>query len=484
MAHIFLAKTESNAARCTLCRSYLSVGPIWITSNYQPTCGRCKVPSKDAKQRANFFEKIAKYTFFPCRYDVHGCDAQLSWGSVLNHESACKFIPSICPALSCTEEIKLEHVEKHFKNKHSDLIMTAGEFKIPCKEDEVNACVNRLFMWKNKPYLIQVCFHQQSCYFKIVSFDKSNLELLYDLTIIDSSKRGEVYMNFPSIMIRNYTKREHDYNSMKKIDVNALSRLFINEVFCTFTISEGKSDSRNPLNEKLLSDLECPVCFQYMTSPIYMCDRGHSICNKCKVKILDCPTCRHQLRDSRNYTLEKISEHVMYPCKFKSDGCNFLSKIQELSIHENSCTASKATLRKFLCLFQSINSCQWEGPINDFFEHLIASHSRCYYAMGIPVSFEWYGNNEEVTFTSYDEEIFRIKFTYGNKVGLRVHLKNVTKFKRSSYRFNVCLLKNDDEMLSLTRKCGENSLDISQSLVRPFLKRNKFTVTLHITECK
>lgn len=479
MVHIFLTKTESNTARCYLCRSYLSVGPIWITSNYQPICGRCKVPPNDAKHRAIFFEKIAKYTFFPCRYDVHGCHAQLPWGSVLNHEFACKFAPIKCPALTCNDDIKAEHVEEHFKNKHLDLVMATNEFKIPCSGNVENICINRLFKWKNNPYLVQICYYQETCFFNILSFDKSNNEVYYDLTIGDSSRTEEVHMKNQSIRIKNYVQKKHDYSVMKKLDV---SRLLSNEVFCTFSISGKKSEPTNPLNEKLLSDLECPVCFQYMNFPIYMCDSGHSICKVCKDKLTNCPTCTQQLRDSRNYTLEKISEHVLYPCKFKQDGCNFMANFQDLSIHEHSCTAFKANSGNFWCMFNSMNSCPWVGDINKFSQHLKVSHAGKYYNLGTLLTFEWCGNFENMMFTSYDEEIFRIRFNYGNKVGLRVHLAKVTKFKKNCYRLNVCLLKGDDEMLSLTRRWGENSLDISQSLIRPFLKRNKFTVTLNMTE--
>ncbi len=48
-------------------------------------------------------------------------------------------------------------------------------------------------------------------------------------------------------------------------------------------------------------DLECPVCFDQMTAPIYQCVNGHLICRIC-VGLLEkstgtCPTCRVPLID-------------------------------------------------------------------------------------------------------------------------------------------------------------------------------------------
>jgi hypothetical protein len=32
----------------------------------------------------------------------------------------------------------------------------------------------------------------------------------------------------------------------------------------------------------LLKELECPVCLEYMESPIKLCENGHNICDNCR----------------------------------------------------------------------------------------------------------------------------------------------------------------------------------------------------------
>ena len=49
------------------------------------------------------------------------------------------------------------------------------------------------------------------------------------------------------------------------------------------------------LNQQIAAkctDLECPVCTQQCTPPIYRCQADHMICKTCRLKIKGCPECR------------------------------------------------------------------------------------------------------------------------------------------------------------------------------------------------
>lgn len=479
MAPTFLSNTEVNSARCSICRSYLSVGPIWIRSNHQPACGRCSLPSNDAKYRAIFFEKVARYMIFPCRNDVHGCDAKLSWGSVQSHEQNCQFAPMKCPAFQCNDDIRIENINEHFTKKHTELIMKSNEFQMNFKYFEENARMNKLFTWKNKEYLVQISYFNDAYFINIASFEKLIIELTYDLTISDHEGSGEFHIR--KNQITNYQEKKHDYSKMKMIDYKAFSKLLTDNVFCTFTISGKKTSCEDPLNEKLLADLECPVCFDYMCPPIYMCDKGHSVCAKCKNKINQCPSCRITLADSRNYTLEKISEHVSYPCKYLTDGCNFYGKIHELPSHEISCLSSNGNSNKDSC-YCFVQPCSWVGTTKHFTEHIKEKHDAQLLPLGSPVAFGWSRADQAASFACYDGHIFRLRFNFGNTVGFRLQVLNVSDSKKHDYRFYVSFISNGSEILSLSKKCGQDSLDINKCLLRPFLKRNKFSVEINITE--
>merc|ERR1719412_2496809 len=43
---------------------------------------------------------------------------------------------------------------------------------------------------------------------------------------------------------------------------------------------------------RLQTNLECPICTETASSPIYQCKEGHLVCSVCVQKIARCPMCR------------------------------------------------------------------------------------------------------------------------------------------------------------------------------------------------
>lgn len=57
--------------------------------------------------------------------------------------------------------------------------------------------------------------------------------------------------------------------------------------------------------------LECPVCYEYMTPPIFQCREGHPICKDCTEKVKICPTCRGSFIDARCRILDRLAESLL-----------------------------------------------------------------------------------------------------------------------------------------------------------------------------
>lgn len=80
---------------------------------------------------------------------------------------------------------------------------------------------------------------------------------------------------------------------------------------------ESKVEVKDALIRKakkiFLQLLECPVCKEYMTPPIYQCMAGHTVCNNCKTKIGKCSSCDESIEKTRNFTLEELSKKVELP---------------------------------------------------------------------------------------------------------------------------------------------------------------------------
>jgi E3 ubiquitin-protein ligase SIAH1 len=110
------------------------------------------------------------------------------------------------------------------------------------------------------------------------------------------------------------------------------------------------------LDEGVMKELECPVCFEYMKPPISMCENGHSICNDCKPKLKNCPSCRKSFLDVRNLALESLSAALASP--------------------NNSSKNSDSSHKNYKCPFAAVSNedCVWCGSLLDMKNHIMTSH--------------------------------------------------------------------------------------------------------------
>lgn len=123
---------------------------------------------------------------------------------------------------------------------------------------------------------------------------------------------------------------------------------------------------------ELLEELECPICSNYMISPIYICQGGHSICKECKQKIAKCGFCESPIGTTRNFTLEKLSGLVKYPCRNVNDGCSFIGDSTNIREHEASCS-----LLKVSCPLKRHTKCSWKGEESSVSGHVRVGHMGC-----------------------------------------------------------------------------------------------------------
>jgi E3 ubiquitin-protein ligase SIAH1 len=91
------------------------------------------------------------------------------------------------------------------------------------------------------------------------------------------------------------------------------------------------------LSRGLLTELECPVCMEYMLPPIELCENGHNICPNCKPKLQQCPTCRRPFANIRNVALEKMARQIEYPCSYWRYGCTKMVNLDVKNKHERIC---------------------------------------------------------------------------------------------------------------------------------------------------
>jgi len=118
------------------------------------------------------------------------------------------------------------------------------------------------------------------------------------------------------------------------------------------------------LSAKFLSDLECPVCIEYVVTPIKLCTNGHNICSKCRGTFQYCPTCRAKFSEIRNVVLENIVRSQKYPCFNQQRGCLELFSIEHIAEHQAACLNGKIK-----CPFNLNSSCYCKYFKSDLKEH-------------------------------------------------------------------------------------------------------------------
>jgi E3 ubiquitin-protein ligase SIAH1 len=120
-----------------------------------------------------------------------------------------------------------------------------------------------------------------------------------------------------------------------------------------------------------MEELKCPVCRMYMTPPIPMCQNGHNICNTCRQKVNQCPTCSYQFVKSRCWILENIVQKIKYRCQYYKEGCEYESAGNDIGFHEAHCSH-----RPFRCPFaDGTTVCCWKGQMSVMWDHIQCEHS-------------------------------------------------------------------------------------------------------------
>ncbi|CAK1547074.1 unnamed protein product [Leptosia nina] len=117
---------------------------------------------------------------------------------------------------------------------------------------------------------------------------------------------------------------------------------------------------------------ECPVCVQTMTVPIFQCQSGHSLCNRCTSKLRPpiCPLCRQTMTQMRNWQLEELVSKSLVPCHNKQLGCIFNVKLEGLEDHLKECI-----FRELNCpLGKVFGTCSWSGKLKELLAHFKERH--------------------------------------------------------------------------------------------------------------
>uniref|UniRef100_A0AAR5PZR5 RING-type E3 ubiquitin transferase n=2 Tax=Dendroctonus ponderosae TaxID=77166 RepID=A0AAR5PZR5_DENPD len=382
--------------KCGGCKRFLNVKPIAFDNIMKyAICGRCQpeVRSKHLSPQP-LYERLASQFFYPCWYRTEGCEEILALDEVQTHERICRFRAVSCPLsslelvqqTSCRWTGSAQMINDHIQ-QHSDLFLDPPMFEWP----EIGQ--NSMFFTKigHKIVTVAVKYKHKSKFLCLASINDTDLAsqcYKYQLELISEDKHSSILLRRDRL--RCLLSMSHDFKTPEnalQVNLEKLSDMLHNstKIFARIGIVKKSkkqiqqitgdviSDPPSPANppqpddidEDFLSELECPVCNEFMIAPIFICLTGHSLCNVCKPKIKLCPTCKCHFTKGRNFTLEKLAAKIKYPCTNRTIGCHFVSTSDLIRSHENVCEFSNTD-----CFYH----CGWKLPLADLANHLKNNH--------------------------------------------------------------------------------------------------------------
>lgn len=493
LPRIFLSDDDTRNTKCARCKNYLSVPPICICLN-DMVCGRCTKECGDIeKNRAYFYEDLAKFMFFPCKNDIYGCSVQVPWGEVLDHESRCKFDRIICPAMGCESKIGSEQVLHHFKVNHEHDILKENEYQFSLQEKTLRT--NKLFIWNNYPFIISIKTIKGKIYFEVSCLKELSTENL-KLKCVLSSKICSNSICLTKLNLTKYDSKFLISSNKEELDISALRNILGPQITCVINFENEDKTLKCAFNSnKMLSELECPICTDYMLPPIYMCSTGHSLCGLCKTKLSKCPSCDTDFSEARNYSLEKISEIVTYPCKYKHQGCDFVANHKDITFHEVKCPYS--CQNNIRCFLNNTVPCTWTGSYEKIFQHIFLLHPDYCIQLGCSISIDVSTFKMKNWFFLYDRKIFKLYLDY-NKFGtnrIRWNISHIDNTEEvcDKYMFYLDIL-SDNRIFTTSEICHNTRISVDPTkeknghyinmpiaLLNNFIKKNILSFKLYVT---
>ncbi|CAH9094655.1 unnamed protein product [Cuscuta epithymum] len=113
--------------------------------------------------------------------------------------------------------------------------------------------------------------------------------------------------------------------------------------------------------------LDCPICFDALTVPVFQCENGHIACSSCCTKIVNkCPSCAWPIGYNRCRAIEKLIECIKLSCRNTKYGCKESVFFTKKSGHESSCIFTPCSC--------PLRNCSFIGSSEQLYTHFSNRH--------------------------------------------------------------------------------------------------------------
>ncbi|KAF5738506.1 putative ubiquitin-protein ligase [Tripterygium wilfordii] len=114
--------------------------------------------------------------------------------------------------------------------------------------------------------------------------------------------------------------------------------------------------------------LDCAICYEPLTIPVFQCENGHTACSQCCTQLRNkCPSCSLPIGYNRCRAIEKVLESVRLSCQYNPNGCKETMSYSKKRHHEKICIYSP-----YPCPFPNCSYC---GSYKQFSVHFKRKHT-------------------------------------------------------------------------------------------------------------
>nr|CAH7768865.1 unnamed protein product [Callosobruchus chinensis] len=306
--------------QCVQCGQCLSVKPV-SEKDGRFTCGRC---FPEAKQ-CPLYAAVAEHLKFTCIF--RNCEVELTWEDVRSHEEKCLYRDVSCPFPECIDRYQFISYQSHFKHGHA--LHEEPYFSDTLSLERSTSSTPHMdlhcMFYRGNIFLVFMKIHKQLCCGKvkgICQFNVFSLSSVEDRANLNCEIRVSMYSDaivtktMSSNDVKDFIDTEHCLTCLSEFcdkpeHTNSGDRFLNNELeFSTKSMSysyEIQFYKKNYL-KALLPKIECPICNNDFSEPIYLCPTGHSLCIQCYTNVTECPFCRQGLprEPIRNFAFEEL----------------------------------------------------------------------------------------------------------------------------------------------------------------------------------
>ncbi|KAF7850847.1 hypothetical protein BT93_L4965 [Corymbia citriodora subsp. variegata] len=198
--------------------------------------------------------------------------------------------------------------------------------------------------------------------------------------------------------------------------------------------------------------LNCAVCVEPLTIPVFQCVNGHIACSSCCKKIGNkCPSCFMAIGYKRCHAIEKVLQSVQMACQNVKLGCNQKFGYHMKNVHEKKCPFAPCS-----CPF---SSCNYIGSFRMLVNHFSTKHGAS------PTSFRFSFStsllmNVETEVYLLKEEREDVLFVLKNEtvdLGSKIKISCIGPLPNAAYSYDI--VANSQESYLKLHTCSKSVPD-------------------------